>query len=166
MTLPRSLLAAVIAGAFLAIAATTALVLTGWSVWAGVASSLATVLLVGSVWAAGGRRVAGFLSAVADRAYDAAVLSSLAWVLRDAVPQASLAALLTLAGGFLGAYVVSRGRALGFAAPTVPWERGLRCALVSVALLTGSMLPLWAAAAFALAIALSRAFIVPRGAAA
>ncbi len=156
------MLVAVIAGAFAAIAATTALVLMGRSLWAGVASALAALLLACAAWASGEHVVAGFLSAVADRTYDAAVLSSLAWVLRDTDPAASVAAVLTLAGGFLGAYVVSRGRALGFSAASGPWGRLVRCGLVSVALLSGSVVVLWAAAAFALGVAAVRAFAIPR----
>ncbi len=155
------MLAAAIAGAFVAIGVTTALVLAGEPVWAGIASSAATVLLAAAVWRAPGHVVAAFLADLADRAFDAAVLSAFAWALRDMDPAASVAALLTLAGGFLGAYVVSRGRALGFATTARPWELVVRCGLVSAALVSGSVAVLWAAAVVASGLAVVRAFAIP-----
>jgi hypothetical protein len=80
---------------------------------------------------------ARLLVSFADRAFDGAVLASVAWVSRTAAPAAAAGALLALAAGFLGAYVRARGSALGYLIEEGAATRAIRVGLVSTALIAG-----------------------------
>ena len=100
--------------------------------------------------------MARFLGAVAYRAFDALLLSSIAWVARGS--DGSAAALIALAGGFLAAYFAARGRALGYDIEASTINRFLRTGLVALALLdTGrTSFWLWALAVLSVATAVVR----------
>lgn len=125
-----------------------AVLATGLATWAildarlrpgGWAALGAGILLVAAgVLASRARDVrARLLVSFADRAFDGAVLASVAWVSRTAEPAAAAGALLALAAGFLGAYVRARGSALDYLIEEGAATRAIRVGLVSTALLAG-----------------------------
>lgn len=151
----------VLVGLLLAVA----VIATGLATWqvlegnrrpAGWAALAAAAALVISSMAVRGP-VLTFLDAIAYRAFDAAILGSIAWELRAAAPGAATAALSALAFGFLASYAVARGRALGYAIWGSTANRAIRSALVVIALLAGSPFWLWALAVFSALTALVRA---------
>ena len=133
------------------------MILTATPRWGGVAAAVAGLLLVASAMTSRDG-VSRFLDSVSYRVFDAAVLSAMAWALRDALPGASAAALLGLAGGCLAEYFCVRGRSLGYSIKAGTANRFIRCALVVLALSSGS--PggwLWTLAVFSLLTAVVRA---------
>jgi hypothetical protein len=145
------------AGARLALLAAAVLVAVAmWAilerrlVLAGTLAGVAGVLLV--IGAALARRAPGaflpVLDSVADRWFDAALLSSIAWVERAADPTASAGALVALATGYLGSYVRARGTSLGYGVEESPVTRAIRYGLLSAGLLSGRVgEAVWAVAA-------------------
>ncbi len=79
----------------------------------------------------------------ADRAFDGAILASVAWVTRTDDPATAAGALVALAAGYLAAYIRARGAALGYLVEESAGTRAIRTGLISVALLAG-----WTAWAF------------------
>lgn len=110
-------------------------------------------LLVGGVLA--GRAPAAewlrrwwFVESVIDRAFDGALLGSIAWTAREADPAVSAGALVALGAGFLGSYVHARGSALGYEVEDGWPTRLLRYALLAAGLLlNGLSWAIWAVAA-------------------
>lgn len=161
----RIISSAVAAGVVLTTAVTSVLLITGAS-WtrAGGAALVATLLLV---WSAGlARRAdpfAALLDAVAAFAFDAVVLASLAWALRFDDPMAAAAALIALIASVLSAYVVAKGRALGYPVRGGSIERTIRGGLVTAAIFLGGLaLLLWATVAVAVVVGVVNATKVPQ----
>jgi hypothetical protein len=84
-----------------------------------------------------GRPLERILDSLADRVFDGAVLSALAWTARDAHPVTAAGALTALAAGFLGSYVRARGASLGYGVEESGKTRGLRYLLVAGGLAAG-----------------------------
>jgi hypothetical protein len=108
---------------------------------AGAAASAAGALLL--VAAAGARRVGSeperAVGAIADRAFDALVLSGVAWVARVEDPVVSAGALVALTASSLAAYIRAKSASLGYEVEESLVTRGLRYGLVGVGLLTGGL---------------------------
>lgn len=102
--------------------------------------------------------VTRFVGAVLYRGFDGLVLSAIAWQTRSVEPQMAVAALLSLAGGFLAAYFSARGRSLGYGIDSSTVNRFLRTGLVAVALLSVHPAPwMWSLAVLSLLTAVVRA---------
>jgi hypothetical protein len=92
-----------------------------------------------------------------DRAWDAAVFGSIAWVARDVEPGVAAAALVALCASFLSSYVRARGAALAYSVEESHVTRGVRYGLVAGGLALGWLdWTLWAAAATAALAAIVR----------
>ncbi len=126
---------------------------------AGIAAAGAALLLIISATAArGSGGFAGFLDPLLDRAFDASVLGAIAWAARGTDGPAAAASLVALGGGFVGAYVTARGRALGYELGSSPLTRMVRYALVCGALAWGYPAgAMWGVAALTVLTALVRA---------
>ena len=99
-----------------------------------------------------------FLGAVAYRVFDGALVAAIAWSTRIVEPSVSLAALLSVVGGFLAAYFAAKGRSLGYDVDASTVNRFLRTGLVAVALLgTQPSFWMWALAILSLLTAVVRA---------
>jgi hypothetical protein len=70
------------------------------------------------------------LDELLDRAWDAAVLGSIAWAARGTRPSVAAGALVALCLSFLSAYVRARGAALAYSVEESHVTRGIRYALV------------------------------------
>jgi hypothetical protein len=77
------------------------------------------------------------LDELLDRAWDAAVLGSVAWAVREPRPEVAAGALVALCLSFLSAYVRARGAALAYSVEESHVTRGLRYALVTAGLAFG-----------------------------
>jgi len=77
------------------------------------------------------------LDELLDRAWDAAVLGSIAWAARGTRPSVTAGALLALCLSFLSAYVRARGAALAYSVEESHVTRGIRYALVIAGLAFG-----------------------------
>ena len=89
-----------------------------------------------------------FVESVIDRAFDGALLGSIAWTAREADPAVSAGALVALGAGFLASYVHARGSALGYEVEDGWPTRLLRYALLAAGLLlNGLSWAIWAVAA-------------------
>ncbi len=89
-----------------------------------------------------------FVESVIDRAFDGALLGSIAWTAREVDPAVSAGALVALGAGFLGSYVRARGSALGYEVEDGWPTRLLRYALLAAGLLLdGLSWAIWAVAA-------------------
>jgi hypothetical protein len=89
-----------------------------------------------------------FVESVIDRAFDGALLGSIAWTAREADPAVCAGALVALGAGFLGSYVHARGSALGYEVEDGWPTRLLRYALLAAGLLLGGLSwAIWAVAA-------------------
>ncbi|HEX9122860.1 MAG TPA: hypothetical protein VF984_05810 [Actinomycetota bacterium] len=98
------------------------------------------------------------LDSIADRLYDAGLLSAVAWTARSARPSVAAGALLALGGSFLSAYIRARGASLGYGVEESPVTRLIRYALVGVGLVASWLSwSVWALAAFVLLAAAVRA---------
>lgn len=98
-----------------------------------------------------------FVESVIDRAFDGALLGSVAWTAREADPAVSAGALVALGAGFLGSYVHARGAALGYEVEDRWPTRLLRYGLLAAGLLTeGLSWAIWAVAAVSIVAALVR----------
>jgi hypothetical protein len=109
-------------------------------VWALAAAVL--LVLAGLLVPKGDARARMVLS-FADRAFDGAILASVAWVMRTEDPATAAGALIALAAGYLAAYIRARGAALGYLVEESAGTRAIRTGLISAALLAG-----WTAWAF------------------
>ena len=115
--------------------AAAALVLLGRPFPAGIVTAVAggTLVLAG-VRASGAPRLA-FADAVAERAFDAAVLGALAWATARSDPIAAAAALTALVLSYLASYLRAKATGLGFPLTGPALVRPARMALLSAALL-------------------------------
>jgi phosphatidylglycerophosphate synthase len=82
-----------------------------------------------------------------DRAWDAAVLSGIAWVARDGSSSVAVAALAAVSLSFVAGYIRARGAALGYSVEERHVTRGARYVLVVAFLLFGWTWAVWAVAA-------------------
>jgi hypothetical protein len=147
------------------IAAVVAIAAATWSILsheepalAGAAVAGAGVaLLVGGALArrspgAGWLRRWWFIESAIDRAFDGALLGSIAWTAREADPAVCAAALVALGAGFLGSYVHARGAALGYEVEDGWLTRLLRYGLLAAGLLLDELSwAVWAVAAVSIA---------------
>lgn len=122
------------------------LILAGLPRAAGGAAAAAGILLLAGPALAG--RDPGplvrFLGPAADRLFDGLILPSLAWAVHRSDPLIAALSVVALSAGFLSAYVRARGQSLGYPVEESAVNRGLRCALVSVGLMAGRVIPaLW-----------------------
>ena len=155
--------------------ATAALILTGYSVVAGVAALLCAGLLV-LAEVRGRHRVARlnelrvprfhFGLRVCSSIFDASILAPLAWMERETTPRVAVIALVGLGASYLVSYQLARGQALGYSGwVSVPY-RIATAALLVFALLARSFdeavpeVTLWLFAALAAAGAFRRAWDV------
>jgi hypothetical protein len=106
--------ALLVAGAL--IGAATWLVLDRHPRPAGAATAAAAVLLIGVSLRAGSSsdRVTRFMDSVADRAFDGALLTAIALVMRHTDRVVAALAVAAIGTSFLAAYMRARGWALGF----------------------------------------------------
>ena len=81
-----------------------------------------------------------------DRAWDAAVLSGIAWVARDGSSSVAIAALAALSLSFVAGYIRARGAALGYSVEERHVTRGARYLLVVAFLLFEWTWAVWAVA--------------------
>jgi hypothetical protein len=155
--------------------ATAALILTGYSVVAGVAALIFAVLLV-LAEVRGRDRVAGmddlwvprfrFGLRVCSSIFDASILAPLAWTERATAPRVAVIALIGLGASYLVSYQLARGQGLGYSGwESVPY-RIATAALLVFALLARSFdeavleVVLWLFASIAAAGAFRRAWDV------
>ncbi len=141
------------------IAAALASVAAAWAILEGrpelggaFAAAAGIGLLAGGVLSHGGPLLRErTLDSFVDRLFDGVVLGSIVWVERVDRPGASAAALVALAGSFLGSYVRARGNSLDYRVEESMVTRGIRYGLVTAASLFGypSWL-LWVLAGFTL----------------
>jgi hypothetical protein len=133
------LVPALCVAAFVAVGVSTWLVLDLRLRGGGVAALVAGVLLVtaGLLLPRDGARRERMLLSFADRAFDGAILGSLAWATRLPDPATAAGALLALAAGFLAAYIRARGAALGYLVEEGAGTRAIRCGLIAIALIAG-----------------------------
>ena len=126
----------VLVGAVALSGAAAWLVLEGRMRAAGGATAAAGALLVvgGRGAERGGRPLERIADSLADRAFDGAVLGTIAWAARQARPATALGALVALAAAFLGAYVRARGASLGYGVEESAKTRGLRYLLITAGL--------------------------------
>ena len=90
------------------------------------------------------------LDELLDRAWDAAVLGSIAWAARDTSAAIAAGAVVALCVSFLSSYVRARGAALGYSVEESHITRGFRYALIVIGLSFGILgLMVWLAAATA-----------------
>ena len=78
-----------------------------------------------------------------DRAWDASVLASIAWVAKDDGSSVAVAAIAALSLSFVAGYVRARGAALGYSIEERHVTRGARYVLVVLFLLTAWTWPVW-----------------------
>lgn len=98
------------------------------------------------------------LGAIADRLYDALLLSAIAWTSRAEDATAAAGALLALTAGFLAAYIRARSAALGYEVEESLATRGLRYAFVTGGLLAAAIgFAVWASAILGVVSSLVRA---------
>jgi hypothetical protein len=123
------------------------------------AGAAGALLLVGGHRAnhGAGGPVDRMLSELLDRAWDGAVLGSIAWIDRIAVPSIALGALVAMCASFLSSYVRARGAALSYSVEESHVTRGARYALVAGGLAFGWLgWTVWLAAGVAVVAALVR----------
>ncbi len=106
---------------------------------AGLAALAAAALIVvgGALLRPAADRRSRLLLSFADRAFDGAVLGSLAWATRSSSPGTAAGSVVAMAAGFLAAYVRARGGSLGYGIEESGVTPALRYVVVSVALLVG-----------------------------
>jgi hypothetical protein len=98
------------------------------------------------------------LDSLADRLFDAGLLSAIAWTARSARPSVAAGALVALGGSFLSAYIRARGASLGYAVEESPVTRAIRYGLVGVGLAAGWLSwAVWVLAALVLLASIVRA---------
>lgn len=129
-------------------AAAAAAVIAGRSV-AGPLAIVAGALIVGAAAAVGrpGRPRERILVAIADRAYDGAILGAVVWVVRSAEPALAAAALSAFGLGTLAAYARARACGLGYDLAFLAPVSVVRVAIVGLALTLGWGAPAYVALA-------------------
>ncbi len=134
--------------------------------WAGViAGCSGALLLLGGHRAnhGGGGPVDRMLTELFDRAWDAVVLGSTAWVSRIDEPTLAAGALVALCASFLSSYVRARGAALGYSVEESHVTRALRYLLIAGGLATSTLqASVWVAAGVSIAAAMVRSGQVAR----
>jgi hypothetical protein len=147
------------------IAAVVQIAAATWSILSGDEPALAgaavagagVALLVGGALAgrspaAGWLRRWWFVESAIDRAFDGALLGSIAWTARETDATISAGALVALGAGFLGSYVHARGAALGYEVEDGWPTRLLRYGLLAVGLVLDDLSwAVWAVAAVSVA---------------
>ena len=125
--------------------------------WAAGASG--TLLLLGGHRAnhGAGGPTDRMLDDLLDRAWDAAVLTSIAWVAKDEGSPIAVAAIAAVSLSFVAGYVRARGAALGYSVEERHVTRGTRYALVVIFLLTSWSWPMWSVVVLAGLAAIVRA---------
>ena len=127
---------------------TTAFVLAGDTLRAGVAAVLSGLALMGARWRLPRWPRLALVEAVAERVVEAAILGAIAWMALPAEPRLAGAAILALGGSYLVAYVRVRAAGLEFGVSDVPWFRPVFWLAVAGGLLAGwAEVGLWGAAA-------------------
>jgi hypothetical protein len=103
------------------------------------------------------------LTELFDRWWDATILGSIVWIVRDERPEIAIGALIALCASFLSSYVRARGAALSYSVEESHVTRGIRYALVTAGLAFGWLSwTMWAAAALSVLAALVRTGQVAR----
>jgi len=138
----------------------------GWLVVAGEARTAALAAgASGALLLLGGHRAnhgAGgptdrMLDDLLDRAWDGAILSTIAWVARDDASTVGVAALAAVSLSFVAGYIRARGAALGYSVEERHVTRGARYTLVIAYLWFGWTWTIWTVAVMAGAAAAVRA---------
>jgi len=145
--------------------AAAALILLGRPLPAGVVTAVAgSALVLAGVRAAAGSPRLVFADAVAERAFDAAVLGALAWATARTDPVAVTGALTALVLSYLASYLRAKATGLGFPLAGPSFVRPVRVALLSVAVLSASALDgaLWLVALVSLQAVVREAVSVAR----
>jgi hypothetical protein len=155
--------AALLAGAAASVGAGVWIVGGGSARGGAAAAVSAVLLLVGGHRAnhGAGGPVDRAVTEFADRLWDGAVFGAIAWSSNDAVVTAG--ALVALCASFISSYVRARGASLGYSVEESHVTRGVRYAIVSLALITGALAAgVWSAAALSVLAALVRSTQVAR----
>lgn len=84
-----------------------------------------------------------------DRAWDAGVLTAIAWVAKDDDAPIAVAAIAALSLSFVAGYIRARGAALGYSVEERHVTRGTRYVLVVAFLVFGWAWPVWTVVALA-----------------
>ncbi|MEX0983651.1 MAG: hypothetical protein WD096_01210 [Actinomycetota bacterium] len=128
-----------------------------------VAAFAALLLLVGGHRAnhGAGGPVDRMLTELLDRAWDGGVLGAIVWE-NGAAGSPSVAAIVALSASYLSSYVRARGAALGYSVEESHVTRGLRYALISIALVSGGPWLIMVAATLSVLTALVRITQVAR----
>jgi hypothetical protein len=95
------------------------------------------------------------LTELLDRVWDGVILGAIVWQVGASGPVA-VAALVALVTSYLASYVRAKGAALGYAVEERHVTRGVRYALVTVALVWAVAWPIWVAAGLTVLTALVR----------
>jgi hypothetical protein len=132
--------ALVFAGASIGLA--TWLVLSRHPRWGGVAAGLSAALLAfGTVRAAfSPDRVLRFLDSVLDRAFDGAILPAVALAMRHEDMAVSALAVAAIGLSFVAAYVMTKGKSLGYVVRDSVLVRAGRYVALAAGLLTDGLL--------------------------
>jgi hypothetical protein len=132
--------ALVLAGALIGLA--TWLVLARHPRWGGVvAAGSAALLAFGSVRAsASPDRVLRFLDSVLDRAFDGAILTAIALAMRHEDMPVSALAVAAIGLSFVAAYVMTKGKSLGYTVRDSLLVRAGRYAAVALGLVADGLL--------------------------
>ncbi|MFN8232722.1 MAG: hypothetical protein U0V56_04405 [Actinomycetota bacterium] len=150
----------VLAAGVVAVGAAAALIVERRADAAAAAAALGSILLL-----LGGHRANHgdgtafdrMFDALADRAWDGAVLGTIAWVAHGMDQATAAAALLALCASFLSSYIRARGASLGYTVEESHVTRGVRYALVVYGLWAAALSwTLWVAAAISLLAAVVR----------
>jgi phosphatidylglycerophosphate synthase len=97
------------------------------------------------------------LDALADRAWDGAILGAIAWTAHGVDEATAAAALLALCASFLSSYIRARGASLGYTVEESHVTRGVRYALVVYGLWAAALSwTLWVVAALSFLAAVVR----------
>jgi hypothetical protein len=117
--------------------------LGGW-----VAGASGALLLVGGHRAnhGAGGPTDRILDDLLDRAWDASVLTAIAWVTRDDRSPVAVAAIAALSLSFVAGYIRARGAALGYSVEERHVTRGARYVLIVAFLVFGWAWPVWTVA--------------------
>jgi hypothetical protein len=117
--------------------------LAGW-----VAGASGALLLIGGHRAnhGAGGPTDRILDDLLDRAWDASVLTAIAWVTRDDRSRVAVAAIAALSLSFVAGYIRARGAALGYSVEERHVTRGARYVLIVAFLVSGWVWPVWTVA--------------------
>ena len=160
-TLAVRLLGACALGSLLA----ALLILSGLTVWAGLAAAAASVALVAGSRASSvqGSPRPQLAEVFVDRLFEFCLLAPVAWAWRLSAPRISILALVGLGTAYLASYERARAQSLGYKAVEGLGYRASKAAVLSLAFLSGSPEPwLWGFLALTLAAAVVRGWNVVR----